>query len=67
MKTVEELHQDLENIPISVGGYAVLKDNDIDKYYFIEQPVKGQWIINKDFWYTFTKIDINKLELITYR
>lgn len=62
-----ELLQTLNGIGVSVGGYAVFRDNKKAKYYFIEHPTNEYWLINNHFWYEYLLIDFNKFELLSYQ
>lgn len=64
---IEELAGMLKSVPMTVGGYAVLRDNKTKKYYFVEHPTEGMWLINKDFWYNYTKENFDKYELLSYQ
>ena len=64
---VEELRKLFEQVPVSIGGYAVLYDHNREKYYFIEHPVETIWLVNGDMWYNHSNKEFNKFELLTYR
>ena len=52
---------------VTVGGYAVLRDNISKKYYLIEQPMEGLWLINKYMWYDHPEEEFDKYELLSYQ
>lgn len=63
----KELYQLLNSLNVSVGGYAVLRDNKKAKYYFIEHPTNEHWLINSRFWYEYASIDFSKFEFLSYQ
>lgn len=64
---IEELRKIFEQIPASIGGYAVLYDKNSEKYYFIQHPVEMIWLVNNDMWYNYSNKEFNKFELLSYR
>ena len=67
--TTTELKNLFEKIHITVNVYALLRNNDNNRYFLIEHPVETMWLINGDFWYNYAnaKYEFDKYELLNYQ
>ena len=66
---IEGLADMLKSSPVTIGGYAVLRDNTRKRYFLLEHPSEGIWTINGRLWYDYanTKHKFDKYELLSYQ
>lgn len=64
---IAETYRQLEAIDFSIGGCAVLYEKETKRYYVVERPYQGMYLINGDFFYNHVSHKFDEMELLFKR